>query len=359
MSRHEQRRGRLLKAMAQAGSEAFVVTSPPDVRYFSGFSGSNGALLLMPERVVLATDGRYRVQAQQESPDVDVLITRALLQELLTAAHAHGVTRVGFDPGAVSVAVWRRTMADVPQVEFEAADIDVAGLRQVKDDGELAALRKACRISTEALADLLTQIQVGMTEIEVARLLEMLMGRRGAPDRAFDSIVAGGPHSAIPHHQPGERPLSPGDLLKIDFGAAYDGYHADCTRTFVVAAEPTDWQTRIHAVVLRAQQAGMAALRPGVSGREVDRIARSVIEDAGYGQYYGHGLGHGVGLEIHEVPFLGQNSTHTVEARVPLTVEPGIYLPDRGGVRIEDTVIVLDSGIEILTDFPRELARVG
>jgi Xaa-Pro aminopeptidase len=349
----------LRELMAAAGAKALLITDLTDVRYLSGFSGSNGALLVLDDDVVLATDGRYRLQAEQEAPGTTLIITRLLVAELLRHAGSCGVTEIGFDASAMSVAAWQRITAEFPEVSLVASEVDVSGLRAVKDDRELASVREACAISVRALRRLLDEIRVGMGEIEIARRLELLMGLEGAPDRSFDSIVAGGPHSAIPHHQPTDRPIQSGDLLKIDFGALFEGYHADCTRTFVVAAEPADWQTQIHGVVAAAQEAGMQALAPGVSGQTVDAVARAVIDDAGFGEFYGHGLGHGVGLQIHEVPFLGPTSTNTVEARVPLTVEPGIYLPDRGGVRIEDTLVVLDHGVEILTDFPRDLARVG
>ena len=353
------RRDRLRELMAEAGCDALLVTDLCDVRYLCGFSGSNAALLVLTDGEVLATDGRYRVQAAREAPDVEVLITRKLACDLLGEARDRGLAQVGFDASGMSVAAWQRASSEVPEVVLEPVAVDVPGLRAVKDDEELDRIRQACAISTRALSGLVDEVRVGMAEVEIARRLELLMGMAGAPDRSFDTIVAAGPTSAVPHHQPTERPIAPGDLLKIDFGALFDGYHADCTRTFVVAADPLDWQAEIHAVVAGAQQAGMAALVPGVAGQEVDRAAREVIETAGFGQYYGHGLGHGLGLEIHEAPFLGPTSPHKVEARVPLTVEPGIYLPDRGGVRIEDTVIVFEERVEILTQFPRDLARVG
>lgn len=353
------RRDALRELMAAGQCDALLVTHLPDVQYLSGFSGSNAALLVLGGREYLATDGRYVVQAGAESPDVELIVTRQLLPELLRAAAQAGVRGVGFDGATLSVHQWRRAGAEVPEVELETADIDISGLRRVKQPAEVAALREACAMSTRALESLLDEVTVGMTELEIARRLELHMGREGAGDRAFDSIVASGPNSAVPHHQPTQRQIAAGDLLKIDFGAKYAGYHADCTRTFVVAAEPADWQLEIHDVVARAQKAGTDALIPGCVGQEVDAIARAVIEDAGFGQYYGHGLGHGVGLEIHEAPFLGPNSAHTVDAGVPVTVEPGVYLPGRGGVRIEDTVIVHDDHVEVLTDFPRGLARVG
>lgn len=359
MTDYEARRDRLRERMAAADCSAFLITDLPDVQYLCGFSGSNGALIVTTETTILATDFRYVTQAGHEAPDVELVVTRSLVVELLGAVREKGHNRVGFDPSRLTVAAWRRAGDDVPGVSLSPVKVDASGLRQVKDAGELAAVAQACAISVRALGRLIDEIAVGMSEIEVARRLELLMGLEGAPDRSFDSIIATGPHSAIPHHQPTTRPLARGDLLKIDFGALYEGYHADCTRTFVVAAQPQDWQLEIHSVVQRAQAAGIAALAPGVRASVVDSAARDLIKEAGFLDYFGHGLGHGVGLEIHEVPFLGPTSANTVEAGVPLTVEPGIYLPDRGGVRIEDTMVVLDSGVEILTDFPRELTRVG
>lgn len=359
MTAYESRRDRLREQMAAVDCVALLITELPDVRYFCGFSGSNGALVVTADDAVLATDFRYKTQAATQCPGVQVIVTRNLIVELLNEVREVGITHVGFDAGSMSVAAWRRAGDDVPGVELIPVKVDATSLRQVKDEAELAAIAQACAISTRALGRLLDEVAVGMSEIEIARRLELLMGLEGAPDRSFDSIVAGGPHSAIPHHEPTTRPIAVGDLLKIDFGALYDGYHADCTRTFVVAAQPQEWQLEIHAIVAQAQQAGIDALAPGVTASAVDEAARNVIADAGFGDFYGHGLGHGVGLEIHEVPFLGPTSPNTVEAGVPLTVEPGIYLPERGGVRIEDTMVVLPGGVEILTDFPRDLMRVG
>lgn len=339
--------------MSAAGLDAMLVTSGVDVAYLSGFTGSNGALLVTADTEVLATDGRYRDQAAAQCPGVTLVITRTLLKGLLAADS--GLTRFGFDPTSLTVEQWE----GLRDADVDLKPVSLSDVRKVKDDAELADIRHACQITVAALADLLPEIEVGISELEVARRLELLMGRRGAEDRAFPTIVASGPNSAIPHHRPTERVLAAGDLLKIDFGARFNGYHADCTRTFVVAANPEPWQQEIHDIVARAQAAGIAALKPGATGSEIDVAARSVIASAGYGEAFDHGLGHGVGLEIHEAPFLGPGSANTVEARVPLTVEPGIYLPGRGGVRIEDTLIVGDDGSEVLTQFSRDLIRVG
>jgi Xaa-Pro aminopeptidase len=234
----------------------------------------------------------------------------------------------------------------------------VEELRVVKDDSEIEALRSACQISVQALEQLQQGEFVGRTEQQVARDLEWRMFELGAEALAFETIVAAGPNSAIPHHGPTGREICAGDLLKIDFGARFEGYHADCTRTMIVHDQPTDWQREIYDLVATSQRAGRDALAPGAERVQVDRAARSVIEEAGYGDHFVHGLGHGVGLQIHEEPYFSPRSTGRLLSRTPVTVEPGVYLPDRGGVRIEDTVVVAESP-ELLTTTTRELLIVG
>jgi Xaa-Pro aminopeptidase len=231
----------------------------------------------------------------------------------------------------------------------------VEQLRTVKDDGELALLREACAIGDRALRETLERTAPGQTEREVARRLEACMVELGAEGVAFETIVATGPNSAIPHHRPTDREILRGDLLKIDFGARYSGYHADCTRTVVVGGTPADWQREIHDVVRRAQRAGRHALRVGADLRAVDAAARDVVVEAGYGDAFPHGLGHGVGLEIHEAPMLGVRATGRLAGRTPVTVEPGVYLPGRGGVRIEDTLVVGEGTPELLTTTSKDL----
>jgi Xaa-Pro aminopeptidase len=235
----------------------------------------------------------------------------------------------------------------------------VEGARAVKDRDEIASLARACDITVRALEVLMDEVRVGDTEIAVARRLEQLFGELGAEDRAFDTIVGSGPHSAIPHHQPGRRTLAAGDLVVVDCGARVDGYHADMTRTFVVGRDPEPWQAELHAAVERAQAAATAAYRAGAVARELDAIARGNLTESGLGDRFTHGLGHGVGLEIHEAPNVGARSTGTIGADMVITVEPGAYLPGRGGVRIEDTLVVSDAAPRILTEAPRGLRVVG
>ena len=352
-----ERRDRVRTSMAGLGVEALLVSGLTNVRYLTGYTGSNGAVLVGPEPRLdrLATDFRYLTQAAEECPDIEVLDARSVVEGLAAYALASGLARVGFEAAHLSVATHTAVGGEHRDLELVPTADTVEALRTVKDDAELAALTEACRISDVALAALLPEIRVGMTERQVARRLEWLMLEAGAEAVSFDSIVATGPHSAIPHHSPTDRAIARGDLLKIDFGARHAGYHADETRTFVVGAEPEPWQRDLHALVARAQRAGVDALGVGVDVRDVDHAARSVIGAAGHAEHFGHGLGHGVGLDIHEAPMIGYSATGILGDRTPVTVEPGVYLPGRGGVRIEDTLVVRTGGPVSLTTTTRDL----
>ena len=351
----EPRRDRLRAVLAEHDLEAALVTSLVNVRYLTGFTGSNAALLLTQDTAVLATDGRYIAQSAQQSGDLERVIDRQCAAALLPRA----IGRVGFEAHVVTVAD-HTTLAGLAPEGVDLADMGLAveGLRKIKDETEIAHLREACAIGDRALSRLLPELCPGLTERQIARRLEALMYEEGAHALSFESIVAGGPNSAVPHHEPGDRPVQAGDLLKCDFGAAYEGYHADMTRTFVVGAEPAGWQRDLYDLVRQAQRAGRRALAPGASLPDIDRAARSVIEAAGYGEAFSHGLGHGVGLEIHEAPLIGYAATGTLDASTPVTVEPGVYLPGRGGVRIEDTLVVRPQGPELLTTSTKELLVV-
>jgi Xaa-Pro aminopeptidase len=355
---HAARRDRLARAMVERGLDVVLVTDLVNVRYLTGFSGSNGALLVAADaEAVLATDGRYQDQAAGEAPDVDLVVTRTLERDLLLRAGAQGRSRVGFEDQSVTVATHTQLSA-LTSVELAPVGPLITDLRVVKDADEVAAVREACRISDAALATLLTQVHAGQTEREVARRLENLMYDAGADALAFETIVASGPNSAVPHHQPTHRVIETGDLLKMDFGAMCGGYHADMTRTVVVGA-PARWQEELYLVVAAAQRAGREALRAGAGLADVDHAARSVVTNAGLGEHFTHGLGHGVGLQIHEAPFLGATALGKLQAGTPVTVEPGVYLPGRGGVRIEDTLLVGRRDAESLTTTTRELLVVG
>ena len=345
-----------------------LVTDPVNVRYLTGFTGSNGALLLFADdrEPVLATDSRYRTQAAEQAVGLEVAIDRACGRHLVARAAEGGVGRLGFESHVITVdGLDALTGAlDGKNTQLVRASGSVEALREVKDAGELALLRLACEAADAALTDLIDRggLRPGRTEREVSRELEALMLDHGADALSFETIVATGPNSAIPHHRPTDRALATGDFLKIDFGALVAGYHSDMTRTFVLGSA-ADWQLELYQLVAEAQKAGREALRPGAGLREVDGAARQLIADAGYGEQFGHGLGHGVGLQIHEAPGIGATSAGTLLGGSVVTVEPGVYLPGRGGVRIEDTLVVAHGTSqtagqtpELLTRFPKELA---
>ena len=337
-----------------------LVSDLNNIRYLSGFTGSNAALLIFADArpAVLATDGRYRTQAAAQAPDVEIVIERACGAALTTRAAAAGVQTLGFEGHVLTVDAHHAltaTLSDHPNTALVRASGAVEALREVKDAGEVALLRLACEAADAALAALIERggIRPGRTEKQVRNDLEALMLEHGADGASFETIVAAGANSAIPHHRPTEAQLCTGDFVKIDFGALVGGYHSDMTRTFVLGA-PAAWQTEIYDLVATAQRAGREALDPGVALAAVDGAAREVIAAAGYGESFSHGLGHGVGLQIHEAPGINAKAAGTLLAGSAVTVEPGVYLPDRGGVRIEDTLVV-GNRPELLTRFPKEL----
>ncbi|NKQ53690.1 aminopeptidase P family protein [Amycolatopsis sp. K13G38] len=361
---HANRREALRQLLEQAGVDALLVTDLLNIRYLTGFTGSNAALLLHTgddERTVFCTDGRYFTQSAAEVPDLERIIDRASAVALLSRAAEHAATyrSTGFESHYVSVEDYEAFAALADGVELHRAPGLVEQLRLVKDEGEIASLRKACEAADRALAVLLERggIRTGRTEREVARDLENLMLDHGSSGPSFDSIVAAGANSAIPHHRPTEYVLTAGDFVKLDFGATVEGYHSDMTRTLVLG-RPADWQRDLYDLVARSQTAGRAAVTPGAGTKDVDKAARQVIDDAGRGEDFTHGLGHGVGLQIHEAPRLAKTGDGTLAAGMTVTVEPGVYLAGRGGVRIEDTLVVRDSAPELLTLSSKELVVV-
>lgn len=346
-----------------------VLSDLTNVRYLSGFTGSNAALVVFADDrpAVLATDGRYRTQAAQQASDCEVAIERACGRHLVSCAASHGARRIGFESHVVTVDGFEALCAEVDPsaTELVRAAGTVEPLREVKDAGEVALLRLACEAADAALTGLADGggLRPGRTEREVGRELEALMLDCGADGPSFETIVAAGANSAIPHHRPTEAVLAAGDFVKIDFGALVGGYHSDMTRTFVLGPA-ADWQREIYELVAAAQQAGREALRPGAGLADVDAAARQVIADAGHHEHFGHGLGHGVGLQVHEAPGINAAAAGRLRAGSAVTVEPGVYLPDRGGVRIEDTLVVAGEAEtagqapELLTRFPKELTTL-
>lgn len=353
---HAARRSALRERLRDAvGPQPLLVTDHANIRYLSGFTGSNAILVVGsdPRDDVIATDGRYVDQVAHECDDLPVLIDRATLAGLLAT----------LPPGPLCVERGL-TVADHEVVSAQRGTPTVVTpiveeLRSIKDGEELDDLARACWVTSAAFEALAGEVRIGMTELQLARRLEQLFGELGAEDRAFASIVATGRNSAIPHHRAGDTALEEGDLLVVDAGARVNGYHADMTRTWILGREPEAWQEDIHAHVLAAQAAAIGCVEPGRPAVEIDDAARAVLRDAGLEERFTHGLGHGVGLQIHEAPSVGARATGSIHVNMAFTVEPGIYLPGRGGVRIEDTLVVTDAGSRVLTEGVRDLRVVG
>ncbi|MGP4025126.1 M24 family metallopeptidase [Actinomadura sp. 3N407] len=351
---HIARRRRLAALVAGRDAGALLVTRLVNVRYLTGLDSSRAALLVPADGpAVLATDGRYAGMAAQVCPELPVIVDRQVAAALVTRAAADGHGRLGFE--AHDLTVEQHTgLRDQADIELTAPGHLVEDLRRVKDEEEIALLREACAITGGAFDAVLPGIRPGVTERAVAIALERAMVDLGADAPAFESIIASGPNGAVPHHHPGGRELQRGDLVTMDFGARYGGYHADMTRT-VAIGEPAGWQRDLYDLVHRAQLAAIGAAAPGADTKAVDAAARDIIKAAGHGDAFTHGLGHGVGLEIHEAPLMGYDKTGRLMDRVPITAEPGIYLAGRGGVRIEDTFVVRADGPELLTTTTKDL----
>lgn len=314
-----------------------------NVRYLTGFTGSNGQLLAAPGGGVFFTDSRYEEQSRREIQDLRrVIYPQKLAPALAQAAEAEGVRRIGFEAGGMTYRTWRE-LADVDGIELEPLEEEVERLRWAKDPEEIALLEGAQEVTDAAFDRVIGKLAEGVTERQVAFELDLAMREIGAERVGFDTIVAFGESAAEPHHGPSDRPLRRGDVVKMDFGCVVGGYHSDMTRT-VAFGEPDPRLREIHDLVLRAQLAGIEAVRAGITGQEVDRASRSMIEEAGLGERFGHSLGHGVGLEIHEGPTLRTGSEDVLPAGAVVTVEPGVYVPGLGGVRIEDAVAVGERG---------------
>jgi Xaa-Pro aminopeptidase len=351
------RRREALATRVSDVADGYLVTKIVNVRYLTGFTGSNAAVLVPADGPpILATDGRYATQAASECPDVDLLVTRRVGVELVQHARTTGCRRLAIERHHVTLNAYDVLLAAAEDaVSYVDGEEAVEQLRTVKDEAEIAALRAACRVTDEVFGAVLEHLQPGITELDVAWRMREEMHKRGA-EPAFDSIVAFGANSARPHHQPTAQPLAAGDFVKMDFGARVDGYHADMTRT-VCVGPPADWQRDLHALVATIQSEARGQVTPGAVPVDLDTATRERIEATGH--EVAHGLGHGVGLEIHESPFLVPDSAAArLVDRVAVTVEPGIYLPGRGGVRIEDTVVVGAAGAEPLTSSPRELIEI-
>jgi Xaa-Pro aminopeptidase len=352
------RRQALIPTIEEQAVDAVLVTRLTNVRYLTGFTGSNGQTIVGPETSLFFTDGRYTEQSRHEVSDLErVTYLDGFDASLADSCAAMGIGRLGFEGHDVTVAALRKLQDAVPTVEFVDVGDPVERLRWVKDAEEIGLLNEAQSCTDAAFEDILERLAVGMTERQVALELEHALRRAGADGLSFDSIVAFGEQAAEPHHHPTHRVLEEGDVIKMDFAGLYGGYHADMTRTIAFGSPPPEIR-KIHDVVRQAQQTAIDAVRAGATGGQIDAIARGVIDDAGYGSFFTHGLGHGVGLEIHEGPNFRRGGEDVVPVGAVMTVEPGVYVPGLGGVRIEDMVEVGEDGCRVIGTSIRELVEL-
>lgn len=341
---------RVRAAVADAGCDLLIVTKLLNIRWLSGFTGSNATAIVTPDSFTIITDGRYETQiADQLSAagvEATVAITREIAEPVAVAVGQAG--RIGLESADVTWASQRQFAEWLPGRELVPTSELVEYQRRFKDTGELQRLRLAASIADRALSVVKPELNAGRTELEIARMLDATMLDLGADDLSFATIVAAGPNSAKPHATPSDRPIGDGDMVVIDFGAKVDGYGSDMTRSFLLG-ETTDRQREVFEAVEQAQARGVAAVRDGVEEREIDRVCREELGNRGLGEAFIHGTGHGIGLEIHENPILSTRATGILRSGYVVTVEPGVYLPDLGGIRIEDSVVVTESGCEPIT----------
>ncbi|HEV8150793.1 MAG TPA: Xaa-Pro peptidase family protein [Gemmatimonadales bacterium] len=357
--RRGERQAALRRRLAELGLDGLLISHAPNIRYLSGFTGSAGLLLLTAERTALITDFRYAGQAPEEARGAaDVVVEPRNLWERLRAMLSGGPRlRLGFERDHLTVRNAER-LAGLESTEPVPVSEVVEGLRAVKDESEVAAITAAAELAQSALAELLPSIRSGATEREIAARLEAALRQRGSEWHPFQTIVASGPRSALPHARASARAVAPGEWLLLDFGAQLGGYCADLSRTVMIGRSADARQREVYGIVREAQRAAREGIRPGMTGRQADALARDLIEAAGFGAAFGHSLGHGLGLEVHEGPRLAVTAEEPLPAGAVVTVEPGIYLEGWGGVRLEDDIHLTPEGPRCLSDGRTELLEI-
>jgi Xaa-Pro aminopeptidase len=353
------RLNRLRTEMQVLGLEAVFITNAYNRKYLSGFTGSSGALLITLEKAFLLTDFRYRTQATAQAKYYEIVEHApkmiATVKEIMTKLK---IEQLGFEQNELTYGLYQSYAAELAPIQLQPTDQLVEKLRMFKDESELQILQEAADLADATFSFIVTKLAAGVSEQEIALEMEIYMRKHGAVSSSFDTIVASGERSALPHGVASNRLLQMNEFVKLDFGAYYRGYCSDLTRT-VVLGKPTDKHKQIYNIVLEAQLQTLDKLKPGMTGKEADAVARDIITKAGYGDCFGHGTGHGLGMEIHEAPRLTLQSDVILKAGMVVTVEPGIYIPGFGGVRIEDDVVLTERGIRILTHSTKELIIIG
>ena len=360
MNRFQTRRAQLLKLIKRAGADALLVTNFTNVTYLTGFTGDDSYLLLVGKDAILISDPRYTTQLEEECPDLRLEIRppgKTMLEGVVGVVSAARPSRLGVEGDSMPVSLFDQLGGKLPKVTLRPTAGLVEELRVVKDKDEIAEICLAARYAEKGFAVLRATLRPERTEKEVADDLEHQMRLLGAKGCSFPPIVAVGARAALPHARPTEQRIGDADFVLVDWGATARQYKSDLTRVLVTGKIAPKLE-RMYKVVLNAQKRAIAAVRPGVSGRDVDAVARGIIGDAGFGRYFGHGLGHGLGLDVHEAPRLAATSEQILRPGMVVTVEPGVYLPGYGGVRIEDDVLVTKNGCELLTNVPKEFDEI-
>lgn len=331
--------------------DSVLITSDVNRRYFTGMKSSAGVVLAFRKKAYLLIDFRYIEKARETVTAAEVIEAKKLYPQIQKILKAHGARNMAIEAANVTVSglnKMKKLLKSVDIIETDALSNAINKLRMIKDDEEIACIKKAQEIAESAFEELLGFIKVGVTEREIAQELDRLMMKKGAEGISFDTIALAGENTSMPHGVPSDKAVQEGEFVLMDFGAVYNGYHSDMTRT-VCVGKPTDEMTEIYNIVLNAQEAALEAAHAGMTGQELDVVARNIISEAGYGKYFGHSLGHGVGLEIHELPNAAPYYKKPLAAGAVVTVEPGIYIAGKFGVRIEDFVILTENGCVNLT----------
>ena len=339
--------------MQSENLDAIIITNLKNIYYLSAFWGTAGTILVTQKAQYLLTDSRYSIAAREAAVDFEIVETREAFVEIAKLLKKEGVSQVGFEDG-VTYAEFQTMQYQLAGLTLHATTSFIETQRQIKSPSEIATIKKACAISDQAFNDLLKFVEPGKTEMEIANFLDFKMRDLGASGISFDTIVASGKRSALPHGRATHKPIEFGDTVTVDFGCYYDHYASDMTRTFFVG-EVSPKMQEIYHVVQQAQQAVTNISAPGLTYADYDRAARDMIETAGYGEAFSHGIGHGLGLDVHEIPYFSKTSQECLAEHMVITNEPGIYLENIGGVRIEDDLHITSQGVEVLTLAPKEL----
>lgn len=351
------RLGKLQELLSQYDLDGYYISKPANVTYITGFTGDDSVAIVTKDKAFFLTDSRYTEQAKIETDGFLIIDNnRDMYKAVSECVNSSGIKKLGFESDYMTYEIYS-ILKETYKIELEPLNNIIESFRSIKDEKEIENIKHAQKITEKAFEHILSVIKVGMKEIDIAAEMEYYMRKEGAEGTSFDTIVASGFRSALPHGEASEKTIENGEFVTFDFGCKYNGYCSDMTRTIVIG-KATEEQKKIYNIVLNAQKYAIENLKANIKENEGDYLARSIIENEGYGKYFGHSLGHGVGLEIHEAPFMAKNKNGILKINMVVTVEPGIYIPNFGGVRIEDMVVIKENNVLDLTNSPKDLIEI-